>query len=607
MTARDEPVAILCGGRGTRLQEHTHAIPKALVEIGGRPILWHVLRIYAAHGFRRFLLLSGYRGEMIAEFVAAADAGPTGSRSSASTPALDTPTGGRVAKAAERLLGRDLRADLRRRRRRRRPRRGARLPPRPRRARRRSRSCGRTRNGASRLLDDDDDAVTGFVEKPRMEQWVNGGFFFCEPRALDYIGAGLGARAASRSSGSPPTASSRGYRHERLLGLHGHLQGRGRAQRPLGDGRAAVAGLGGGAGSGLAMRRALVTGGRGFVGAWLCRALARARGGGDELRPPRPARAALDAGAARHRRRACEERGGRPARRRRCCARMLTETARSTPSSTSAAETIVGTVQADPRRRLRDERARHLDAAARPPARPGVERFVFASSDKAYGAHESCPTGRTSRCSPTAPYEASKAAADLIARILLADVTACRSRSPASPTSTAAATSTSRGSSRRRSAPRSTAARRCCAPTARPVRDLLYVEDAAAAYLAIADALDRDEVRGEAFNAGGERPYSVLEIVETITRLAGHRRRARDRRGPATPRARSTASTSTPRRSASSAAGRRRSPLEEGIGRTIAWYRETHTRRRARRLSTTAQSALLGLRPSTRPRRRSFA
>ena len=49
-------VLILCGGRGTRLQEHTHAIPKALVEIGGRPILWHVMQLYASQGFADFVL-----------------------------------------------------------------------------------------------------------------------------------------------------------------------------------------------------------------------------------------------------------------------------------------------------------------------------------------------------------------------------------------------------------------------------------------------------------------------------------------------------------------------------------------------------------------------
>ena len=54
-----------------------------------------------------------------------------------------------------------------------------------------------------------------------------------------------------------------------------------------------------------------------------------------------------------------------------------------------------------------------------------------------------------------------------------------------------------------------------------PERDFLYVEDAAAAYLAIVDALDRDDVRGEAFNAGGGRSYPVREVVALIARLAG--------------------------------------------------------------------------------------
>src|SRR5680860_1016614 len=65
------PVVILCGGRGTRLQEHTREIPKPLVEIGGRPIVWHVIQIYAAHGFREVVLATGHRREMIEEFVAA--------------------------------------------------------------------------------------------------------------------------------------------------------------------------------------------------------------------------------------------------------------------------------------------------------------------------------------------------------------------------------------------------------------------------------------------------------------------------------------------------------------------------------------------------------
>ncbi len=63
-------VVILCGGRGTRLQEHTQEIPKPLVEIGGMPIVWHVIQLYAEQGFRRFLLATGYRGELIERFAA---------------------------------------------------------------------------------------------------------------------------------------------------------------------------------------------------------------------------------------------------------------------------------------------------------------------------------------------------------------------------------------------------------------------------------------------------------------------------------------------------------------------------------------------------------
>src|SRR5271155_4071954 len=98
------PAIILCGGRGTRLRERTASVPKALVEIGGRPILWHVIEIYAAQGFERFLLATGYLGEMVEDFVATVQ-WPNGVSVECVATGLDTPTGGRIALLAERLAG----------------------------------------------------------------------------------------------------------------------------------------------------------------------------------------------------------------------------------------------------------------------------------------------------------------------------------------------------------------------------------------------------------------------------------------------------------------------------------------------------------------------
>ena len=61
-------VVVLCGGLGTRLREETEFRPKPLVDVGGRPILWHILKLYAHHGFREFVLCLGYRGHMIKEY-----------------------------------------------------------------------------------------------------------------------------------------------------------------------------------------------------------------------------------------------------------------------------------------------------------------------------------------------------------------------------------------------------------------------------------------------------------------------------------------------------------------------------------------------------------
>ena len=183
--AATPPVVILCGGRGARLREKTESIPKPLVEIGGRPIVWHVIGIYAAQGFDRFLLATGYLGEQVERFVAE-ESWPDGIAVECVDTGLDTPTGGRIAALGGRLTGGTVCAtyadgvadvDL-----------SALLDG--------HRESGATATvtvvrpdlqwGVAEL---DGDLITGFVEKPRSEHWINGGFFCFEPGALDYIDA----------------------------------------------------------------------------------------------------------------------------------------------------------------------------------------------------------------------------------------------------------------------------------------------------------------------------------------------------------------------------------------------------------------------------------
>jgi glucose-1-phosphate cytidylyltransferase len=178
------PVAILCGGRGTRLQERTHAIPKALVEIGGRPILWHVMRIYAAQGLRRFFLLTGYLGEMIEEFVAAAE-WPEEIEVECIDTGLDTPTGGRVALAADRLRDgpfcltyADGVADIDL---------GALVASHHRAERIATMTVVRPHSQWGIAVIDGSERVTGFDEKPRLDYWINGGFMCMEPEFLSFV------------------------------------------------------------------------------------------------------------------------------------------------------------------------------------------------------------------------------------------------------------------------------------------------------------------------------------------------------------------------------------------------------------------------------------
>ena len=199
-------VVILAGGLGTRLAEETAVRPKPMVEIGERPILWHLMKLYAASGFDEFIVCLGYKGEMIKRFFldyhwscrdASVDLG-TGAVDYHG-PAPDrwhidlvdtgpsTMTGGRLRRLASRLrdggtfmltYGDGLsNVDLR--------------------------ELLKFHDSHGRLatvtavrpparfgtMDFDGDRVVRFEEKPQTgEGWINGGFFVMDPGVLDYIG-----------------------------------------------------------------------------------------------------------------------------------------------------------------------------------------------------------------------------------------------------------------------------------------------------------------------------------------------------------------------------------------------------------------------------------
>lgn len=65
---KNMPVIILSGGQGTRLKEETEFRPKPMITIGGKPMLWHIMKIYKSYGFNRFIIALGYKGEMIIDY-----------------------------------------------------------------------------------------------------------------------------------------------------------------------------------------------------------------------------------------------------------------------------------------------------------------------------------------------------------------------------------------------------------------------------------------------------------------------------------------------------------------------------------------------------------
>jgi glucose-1-phosphate cytidylyltransferase len=200
---------ILAGGLGTRLAEETSLRPKPMVEIGGRPILWHIMSIYAAHGFEDFVVACGYKGEIIKQYfsefhfynsdllVSLNDGTRTVTRLEQPSgrainwtvhcvdTGLDTMTGGRLLRLKPLLqdgtflctYGDGL-SDV---------------------AIRKvvdfHRSHGKLATVTAvhpparfGMLDMDGDRVSKFSEKPQTDRdWINGGFFVFEPGLLDYI------------------------------------------------------------------------------------------------------------------------------------------------------------------------------------------------------------------------------------------------------------------------------------------------------------------------------------------------------------------------------------------------------------------------------------
>ena len=177
-------MVILCGGRGTRLQEITQSIPKPLVEIGGKPILWHVMQIYIAQGFRRFILPTGYKGEMVQEFAQGED-WPADVAVKTIDTGIETPTAERIHRVRDHLGEKDfcvtytdcladvdLQGLLR---------------------------FHREHDGLATMTVvrpsvqfgvadlDGDNRVQGFHEKPQYERWVNGGFMCFDNDALPYM------------------------------------------------------------------------------------------------------------------------------------------------------------------------------------------------------------------------------------------------------------------------------------------------------------------------------------------------------------------------------------------------------------------------------------
>ncbi len=177
---------ILCGGRGTRLGEHGTAVPKALLEIGGSPILWHILKLYSHYGLNDFVLCLGHLGEKIKQFFSADDVRENDWQIAMSDTGLETNSGGRIHRIRDHLEGEgvfcvtygDGLADIDLK---------ALIAYHLGHGRIGTLVAAKPRSGFGVLELDQDDSVTEFREKPPLDHWINGGFFVFNRQILDYL------------------------------------------------------------------------------------------------------------------------------------------------------------------------------------------------------------------------------------------------------------------------------------------------------------------------------------------------------------------------------------------------------------------------------------
>jgi CDP-glucose 4,6-dehydratase len=329
--------------------------------------------------------------------------------------------------------------------------------------------------------------------------------------------------------------------------------------------------IGGGASMDLtaaqpATQSVLVTGAHGVLGAWLTAALLDAGHTVVAIRRDEPAASTLELlGRAAEvntvRGDICEEG---------LVARALNEYEVSSVFHL-AAQTLVGTANHAPRSTF-ETNVRGTWILLEACRAHGTASVIVASSDKAYGRQTELPYRVTQALMPTFPYDVSKAAADLIARSywhtfgLPVAVTRFANLYGGGDTN------------RSRLVPEAVgAALEGRAPVIRsdgsPERDFLYVEDAVDAYLAIWRALLSGRGAGEAFNAGGGRSHRVKDVVDLICRLAGGTLTP-EIRGAGTPHGEIDRQWVDPTKLRELTGWAPAVELEEGLRRTIAWYRE---------------------------------